>query len=347
MNKESLFKIKKKLESLGNKSIGEAQTKESFINPVISALGWDITDFDELKLEYKHTKKDMPVDYAIFIDLNPKLFIEAKQLGLNMDDHKWIAQMLTYSTMAGVKWALLTDGNHYKLYNTMAEAKLDEKLFFEWKMAELTEDNVDKVINFLDLLSKDKFKDDAIEIAWKNHFEVNKVKETLEKLIDDRDDLLLRLINKKTKLGRTTITNSLNKIKIRIEKVYQPDTFVVSHIPTKRPTTGVTGKTPEQVILFGKTFKVKTWRDVLINVAESLIKHSPAAFNELADSEMMRGETRIYLTKSKNLIRAAQQLSNGLFIDVGLSANSIVRLSKKILKGCGYKETDIEITAKN
>jgi predicted type IV restriction endonuclease len=347
MNKEVLFKIKKKLESLANKTIGEAQTKESFINPIISAMGWDITDFDEVKLEYKHTKKDMPVDYAIFIDLNPKLFIEAKQLGLNMDDHKWIAQMLTYSTMAGVKWALLTDGNHYKLYNTMAEAKLDEKLFFEWKMEELTEDNVDKYIDFLNLLSKEKFKDDAIEIAWKNHFEVNKVKETLEKLIDDRDELLLKLINKKTKLGKTVVANSLNKLKIKIEKVYQPDIPVISHIPTKRPRKGVTGKTPEKVILFGNTFNVKTWRDVLINAAERLIKHAPEEFNKLADSEMMRGATRIYLTRSKNLIRAAHQLSNGLFIDVGLSASSIVRLAKKILKGCGYKETDIEIITKN
>ena len=347
MNKEDLFKIKKKLESLGNKSIGEAQTKESFINPIISALGWDISDFDEVKLEYKHTKKDMPVDYAIFIDLNPKLFIEAKQLGLNMDDRKWIAQMLTYSTMAGVKWALLTDGNHYKLYNTIAEAKLDEKLFFEWKMEELNENNVDEYINFLSLLSKEKFKDDAIEIAWKNHFEVNKVKEVLENLIDDRDELFLKLINKKTKLGKTVVANSLNKLKIKIEKVSQPDIPTISHIPTKYLRKGFTGKKPEKVILFGNTINVKWWRDVLINTAESLIKHAPDAFNKLADSEKMKGPRRIYLTKTKNLIHASHQLSNGLFIDVGLCANAIVRLAKKILKGCGYKETDLEIIAKN
>jgi len=347
MNKEILIKIKKKLESLGNKSIGEAQTKESFVNPVISALGWDITDFNEVKLEYRHTKKDMPVDYAIFIDLNPKLFIEAKQLGLNMDDHKWIAQILTYSTMAGVKWALLTDGNHYKLYNTMAEAKLDEKLFFEWKMEELTENNVDKYIDFLNLLSKEKLKDDSIEIAWKNHFEVNKVKETLEKLIEDKDELLLKLINKKTRLGKTIVANSLNKLRIKIDKIYQFDIPTISYIPPKRVRKGVTGKTPEKVTLFGESFEVKTWRDVLISVAETLIKNAPETFNKLADSEMMKGPTRIYLSRNKNLLRGARQLSNGLFLEVLLSANSIVRNINKMLKGCGYKETDIEISTKN
>ena len=95
--------------------------------------------------------------------MTPKLYIEAKQLGSNLDDYKWIAQILTYSTMAGVKWAILTDGNHYKLYNTTAKARLEEKLFYEWKVIDLKEDNIDKVLDFLNLLTREKFKDDEIE----------------------------------------------------------------------------------------------------------------------------------------------------------------------------------------
>ena len=183
MDKEVLFKLKKRLERLGDKNIGETQTKESFINPLISALGWDVTDFDEVKLEYKHSKKANPVDYALLIDLTPKLYIEAKQLGSNLDDYKWIAQILTYSTMAGVKWSILTDGNFYRLYNTTAEAKLEEKLFYEWRILDITDSNVDKVVSFINLLTKEKFKEDEIDLAWINHFEVNKVKKTLTKLI--------------------------------------------------------------------------------------------------------------------------------------------------------------------
>jgi predicted type IV restriction endonuclease len=343
MDKELLFKIKKNLEQLGNKTIGEAQTKQSFINPIISALGWDIADYDEVKLEYKHTRKDTPVDYAIFIDLNPKLFIEAKQMGLNMDERKWVAQMLTYSNMAGVKWALLTDGNHYKLYNTIAEAKLDEKLFFEWKMSELTEDNLGRYLDILSLLSKEKLKDNAIEVEWKNHFEVNKVKDALEKIIDSKDELLVRLIKRNTGLGKTTVENSLNKLKIKIEKIYQPGKPVVPSAPTKCLRSGVTGEKPEKVIILGNTFNVKTWKGVLIDVAESLIKHSPEAFEKLADSELMKRGKRVYLTRSENLLREARQLSNGSFIELWFSANSIVSLAEKMLKGCGFKETDLKV----
>jgi len=347
MDKNILFKIKRKLERLGDSSIGEVQTKESFINPLISALDWDVTDFDEVKLEYRHTKKATPVDYALLIDMTPKLYIEAKQLGLNLDDYKWIAQILTYSTMAGVKWALLTNGNHYKLYNTTVEARLEEKLFYEWKIKDLTENNIDKVVNFLNLLTKEKFKDDEIERAWKNHFEVNKVRKALKKLIDDKDESLLKLINKKTKLGRTVIVNSLNKLKIKIEKVYVPDISPprISLPPTR---VGFTGTIPEKARLFNETFEVKTWKELLVNTAEKLLKYDPNSFNNLPDSKIMKtvfGGT--FLTKDKNLLRVPYQLSNGLFLEINLDANTIVRVIKKrLLKGCGYKETDIEISVK-
>ena len=354
MNKEILFRIKRKLERLGDKSIGEAGTKEAFINPLISALGWDVSDFDEVKLEYKATKKDTPVDYALMDgSMNPKLFIEAKQLGLNLDDHKWIAQILAYCSMAGVKWALLTDGNHYKLYNTTADARLEEKLFFELKIKNLTEDNVDKALNLLNLLTKENFEGDGPDAPWEDYFLINKVKKTLKKLIDDKDESLLKAINKTTKLGRATIINSLNKLKIKIEKVYP--TQIPLQIKEKKESVrklkkgDYAFKKPEGVKLLNDTFEVKTWKDLLVNSAEKLIKYNPDAFNKLPDSDIMRtvfGGT--FLTKNKSLLRTSHQLSNGSFLEIDIGANSIVRVIKKrLLKGCGYKETDIEIFLKN
>ena len=353
MNKEILFKIKRSLERLGNRSISEAGTKESFINPLISALGWDVSNFDEVKLEYKHTKKDSPVDYALMIDMNPKLFIEAKQLGLNLDDQKWIVQTLTYCTMAGVKWALLTAGNHYKLFNSMAEVRLEEKLFFNWKITELNEKNIDKILNFLSLLTKEKLEKDINDV-WETYFAGNKVKTTLIKLIDDKDESLLNLIRKKAKLKRATIVNSLNKLKIRIEAVSPAHSSlaikeqhrVVASETNKKDD--YTFKKPKRFRLLNETFEVTTWKNILVITAEKLMKYNPDAFNNLVDSEIMRGKKTSYLTKNKNLVREQYQLSNGLFLETNLDASSIVRIIKKrFLRGCGYKNTDIEIFLKD
>lgn len=355
MDKEVLFKIKRKLEKLGERNITEAGTKVAFINPLISALGWDVSDFDEVIFEYKATKKDTPVDYALMDGrMNPKLFIEAKQLGLNLYDHKWVAQILTYCSMAGVKWALLTDGNHYRLYNATAEARLEEKLFFDWKIMDLTEKNVDKILDFLCLLTKEKFKGNIIDERWQEYFEVNKVKKAVIESIDDKDESLLNLIRRKTKLKRAIIVNSLNKLKIKIEKVYPIQ--IPSQTKEKQEVVSLrkpkkddyTSKKPESVKLLNDTFEVKTWSELLITVSEKLIKYNPDEFNNLADSEIMRGKKAYLLTKDKSLLRGPHKLSNGAFLETWLSANSIVRIIKKrLLKGCGYKETDIEIFVKD
>ncbi|MCJ7686723.1 MAG: type I restriction enzyme HsdR N-terminal domain-containing protein [Desulfobacteraceae bacterium] len=76
----------------------------------MSALGWDLEELDEVRLEYKKKPKDNPVDYALFIMRTPRLFIEAKSLEANLDDRKWVSQTLGYATVVGVEWCVLTNG---------------------------------------------------------------------------------------------------------------------------------------------------------------------------------------------------------------------------------------------
>lgn len=87
----------------------------------------------------------------------------------------------------------------------------------------------------------------------------------------------------------------------------------------------------------------------MLAVAERLISKNPQDFKKLADSEIMKGKKdRYLLTKDKGLLRAPHQLSNGLFIETNLPSNSIVRIiRRRLLTGCGYKETDIEIFLKD
>jgi len=110
-----------------------------------------------------------------------------------------------------------------------------------------------------------------------------------------------------------------------------------------------TGKEPEKARLFNETIEVKNWRKLLLAVAERLISKNPQDFKKLADSEIMKGKKdRYLLTKDKGLLRAPHQLSNGLFIETNLPSNSIVRIiRRRLLTGCGYKETDIEIFLKD
>jgi hypothetical protein len=59
--------------------IGEQNTKLTLINPVLRALGWDVEDLEDVRHEYRRRSHDKPVDYALLLARDPKLFLEAKR----------------------------------------------------------------------------------------------------------------------------------------------------------------------------------------------------------------------------------------------------------------------------
>jgi predicted type IV restriction endonuclease len=106
---EELDKVRNNIAQYQGQELGEANTKTALIDPVLRALGWQVGNLTEVRQEYKHTPNDNPVDYALLVS-TPKLFVEAKALGHNLEDHKWAAQTVNYGNNAGVKWVVLTDG---------------------------------------------------------------------------------------------------------------------------------------------------------------------------------------------------------------------------------------------
>jgi hypothetical protein len=81
-----------KIRRFKDRRIGEQNTKTSLIEPVLEALGWDVRDPDEVHQEFRPTSRDNPVDYALKLMRQPRLFVEAKGLGENLSDRKWIAR---------------------------------------------------------------------------------------------------------------------------------------------------------------------------------------------------------------------------------------------------------------
>ena len=126
-----------------DRRIGEQNTKAMLIEPILEALGWDIRDWDEVHREFRAKSADSPVDYALKIMRTPRLFLEAKGLGRELSDRKWVAQVLGYATVAGVEWCILTDGDEWRFYNSTAAVDAEEKLF---RRVRLSEGNLDKVV---------------------------------------------------------------------------------------------------------------------------------------------------------------------------------------------------------
>jgi hypothetical protein len=200
----------------GGPPVGEQNTKTSLINPLLAAIGWDLENIDEVFLEYRSDPRDNPVDYALFVLGEPRLFVEAKALGADLGDRRWICQIFTYATVVGVEWCVLTNGDEYRLYNCHAPVDADEKLFRRVRISN-PESHRDTV-RTLELLSKNDLGDKRLNALWKVQWIERGVKKALQRLVWNRDDGLVRLIRERSAdLSPGDIRGALDRAHVRLE----------------------------------------------------------------------------------------------------------------------------------
>jgi predicted type IV restriction endonuclease len=217
-------------------SINEENTKNVLIGPLFHAMGWDLYDLDEVRLEYRHQPHDNPVDYAFFIAKAPRLFIEAKALGVTPNDPKWISQVLAYASSAGVEWCVLTNGDEYRIYNAHAPVAAEGKFFRSVKISDGA--TKDYTAETLSLLSKERLDKGDITALWKSYFVDSKVKPALEQALQTPDEGLVSVLVKKiVGLSKAELRASLKRAKIQVDfPAASPQT---PPIIVPKPSTGL------------------------------------------------------------------------------------------------------------
>lgn len=99
----------------------EEMTKQSLIIPFIQVLGFDVYNPLEVRPEYSADfgmKKGERVDYALFKDNDPIIFIEAKPVNENLNNHD--AQLSRYfNSTTNVKLAILANGVEYRFFTDL------------------------------------------------------------------------------------------------------------------------------------------------------------------------------------------------------------------------------------
>lgn len=193
--------------------ISEQDTKRVLVTPAIEALGWDIYDTDEVRNEYRHKSADNPVDYALFLNRSPVLFVEAKPLGQGLDDRKWIVQTINYANAAGVDWCVLTNGVEYRLYKVHAQVEADRKLFAVVSLEDPAE--FEGAIRVLALLSRENMRARAIDDLWQAWHVDRQVRDALEFVL--QDDSIVTLLRKRVpQIGPSEIRKSLRRANVLI-----------------------------------------------------------------------------------------------------------------------------------
>lgn len=148
----------------------EEETKKGFIEPLFSALGWEIFNRRQVTAEEKISGDR--VDYGFYLNGRIKFYLEAKPLRADIHKEEYAEQAIRYAWNKGVAWAVLTDFERLKVFNALSpEKSLAGKLYFDIPYTEYL-----SRFDQLWQLSKESFQSDLIEA------EARKVGKMLQKV---------------------------------------------------------------------------------------------------------------------------------------------------------------------
>lgn len=120
----------------------EEATKNAFVMPFISVLGYDVFDPAEVTPELVAdvgVKKGEKVDYAILKEGQPIMLFECKWHGHDLGKAH-ASQLFRYFGVTRARLAVLTNGIIYRFYTDLeTPSRMDEKHFFEFDLENYSE----------------------------------------------------------------------------------------------------------------------------------------------------------------------------------------------------------------
>jgi len=336
----------------------EASIKSGVVLRLLSLLGWNPFDVNEVKPEY--TVESKRVDFSLRIKGTNKLFIEVKRPNENLETHQ--EQLLGYSFREGVKQAILTNGITWWFYLPLNEGSWEQRRFFTADFFEQDQTTISE--RLIELLSRHNVASgDALKTAenlYRGRQKRNILRDALpkawHKILNDPDDLLVELLVETTeKLSgfRPEIEEvekfiaDIQNSPIGIPEPSPPPRQPVPVPPRTKPTLYPIGSYINKRIrsfqLLGKTYHPRTWKELIVLVSEEMYRRHSAEFSRCLS---LRGSRMSYFSKQPNEMSQPMQISGSpFFVETKLNSNSIVKRSHELMGLFGYKQEDLQVSA--
>ena len=130
-------------------SFDEASTKQAVVLRLLSFLGWDIFNVEEVSPDFSTNSSN--ISYALRISNSSKIYIEVKPIHKKLDSYQ--KDLVDLATRDGVNLAILTNGTTWWFYLISASGNWNQKKFHSIEMLKQKPDIF--IPNLIDLLSKD------------------------------------------------------------------------------------------------------------------------------------------------------------------------------------------------
>ncbi|KIL73686.1 type I restriction endonuclease [Bacillus badius] len=172
----------------------EESTKQFLILPLLRGLGYDTYSPQEVTPEFTADfhKKNEKVDYAIFINREPKIFLEAKPVTSKIT--KNAPQLSRYfSTFPSVRLGILTNGIEYHFFTDLNNANImDSKPFFVFNITNYNEEDFSYLIKF----SKNLYDYESIKNLAESMMYSQAFKSVIKEIFENPNDDFIKFVIK-------------------------------------------------------------------------------------------------------------------------------------------------------
>ena len=194
---------------------------------------------DVVEREYR-VYDNTSLDYALKIDRKPRLFVEAKGIGKNLDDRQFIAQTVNYANNEGVLWCVLTNGLVYRVYKTNEPVPMEQKLLFEVDLSAEGKATTAEKAKSLELIARTSMLNDALEKWGDRVFTDGRVRKALAHLAAQPSTKFLNELNQllgKPEISAIKLRESLARV-MDAEPAEAPQSRDAGGAHKPKPPTG-------------------------------------------------------------------------------------------------------------
>lgn len=345
---DSLNQFSKRIKSVQKQISTEEATKTAIIMPFFQLLGYDVFNPDEFIPEYVADvgiKKGEKVDYAIKIDNKLTMVIECKSINENLKNHS--SQLYRYFATTNAKFALLTNGIHYKIYTDLENLnKMDKTPFLEFNLLNLKE---------RDTLQIQKF--------HKSNFDIQSILNTAEELkysteiinhlnnqLSSPDDDFINYILNKIYSGRKT-QNIIDRFKPIITKSFN---IFFNEMVNKKLKTALDGNVSKEVASTSviepeSESKIVTTKEELegyyivkniltstLDVSRVDYRDTERYFNVLLDNNIRKWICRLHFNSSKKYLEIRNSSSTQKYLlhnlyDIHKYSSEIIKVTSTLM----------------
>ena len=116
----------------------ETATRYSLIDPVLTALGWDLSDTSQVRPEFPLGGRNRVADYAMLNETGrPQFFVEAKNLDTPINkDSSAVEQAINYTIRSDCEYVVITNGDTWEAYRPRASGELHERRTTAFRIAD-------------------------------------------------------------------------------------------------------------------------------------------------------------------------------------------------------------------